>query len=149
MDLIHEWVNRHRRLQNFFAATRELNLTPQEQYAYRHHLSNLSRGGVQDSSGNETSSYLSLGVDINGRYYMLPAVWDNQILGTPEAVRRAQEVGLDKWPSYNNQQEGEARYAQMHRYMERDTNANPISQPAGSNNAGRVDQRAQPTEPAR
>lgn len=147
VDLVHEWVRRHKRLQNYMAAVRELNLTPQEKYAYQHHLSNLDRGGVQDSGGNETSTYLSLGVTIGDRYYMLPAVWDNQIVSTPEAVQRAQAIGLARWPSYGSPQEGEARYAQMHRYMERDLNANPISQPARNNNPGAVDQRPQPTGP--
>lgn len=100
----------------------ELNLTPQEQYAYEHHLGNLAQGGVRHDDGS-ISSFLNTIRGFDNRYYVLPTVWDNQIIPEDEAVRRAQADGLHKWPSYDSVEAAEARYQAMHGYMERDTNA--------------------------
>lgn len=105
---------------HYQAAVRELKLTPQEQYAYQHHLGNLARGGVRQPNG-KTSSFLNIVTEMDGRHYVLPTVWDNQIVEPDEAVRRAREGGIDKWPSYDSLDAAEARYDAMHGYMERDT----------------------------
>ena len=86
-DLLHNWVNQHRRLQNYMAASRELKLTPQEQYAYRHHLGNLERGGVPHPDGS-LSSFLNQILEFDGRYYILPSVWDNRIVNRDEVPAR-------------------------------------------------------------
>lgn len=106
--------------QNYEAATRELKLTPQEQYAYEHHLANLAKGGVRHPDGS-VSSFFNITQEINGRTYIFPTVWDNQIIDPHEAADRAVAVGLDKWPSYDNEDAANARYDAMHSYMERDT----------------------------
>lgn len=94
--------------------------TPQERYLYQHHLDNFRRGGVPHPSG-EVSTYLSHGFDINGRYYLLPGVWTGEIIDDDdEILRRAQAVGLEKFPSYANQEEGEARYRILHDLMVKD-----------------------------
>jgi hypothetical protein len=95
-----------------------LELTPQEQFMVNHHRANLEKGGVPNEGG--TSTYYSIGENIGGKYYVLPSVWDNQIVDRDEAVRRAKEVGLDSFPSYNSEQEGEDRYQQIHHLMEKD-----------------------------
>lgn len=118
-------------------ASRELQLTPQEQYAYRHHLSNLGLGGVPHANGS-LSSFLDTTVGFGDRTYVLPTVWDNQIVPVHEAIRRARESGLDNWPSYPSVEAANARYNAMHDYMQRDTdrvlNAHPIGQRPGDNN---------------
>lgn len=119
-----QWLRRQtQQIQNdtpaFHAASQALNLTPQEQYIYRHHLGNLSQGGVRQASG-ETSTFLSTTVGLGNRTYILPTVWDNQILAEREAVKRAQAAGLHNFPSYASVQEAEARYQQIHPYFERD-----------------------------
>jgi hypothetical protein len=133
-DLIHNWVQRHRRMQNYIAASRELKLTPQEQYAYKHHLGNLDRGGVPHPNGS-LSSFLNRTFRFGDRSYVLPTVWDNRVVSDHEAVRRARASGLDNWPSYPSDEAADARYNEIHSYMERDTdrklNANPVNQPAG------------------
>jgi hypothetical protein len=95
--------------------------TPQERYLYQHHLSNLRRGGVRwPDDPNAISTLYSIGEHIDGRYYMLPTIWDNQIIPPEEAVKRAISAGLQNFPSYENQEIGEKRYQQMHELMDRD-----------------------------
>jgi hypothetical protein len=94
-------------------------MTPQEDFAYQHHLANFNRGGVKNDDGS-LSTYRSIGVNIEGREYVLPTVWDNQIISNDEAIKRAREVGLDNFPSYENPEEAEARYNMIHELMERD-----------------------------
>jgi hypothetical protein len=119
-DLIHEFARRHRWNANFSAAKHELKLTPQEEYAYRHHLANLERGGVPHPDGS-LSSFLNMTFAAHGKHYVIPTVWDNQIVSPQVAWKRAVQGGLDKWPSYPNDKAADARYNQIHGYMERDT----------------------------
>lgn len=115
-----EWLRSQTRgRQNYEAASRELKLTPQEQFAYQHHLGNLAKGGVHNPDGS-TSTFYSITKEIGGRTYVLPTVWDNQIIEPDEAVKRAIAGGLEKWPSYENEDAAFKRYMDMHRYMERD-----------------------------
>ena len=94
--------------------------TPQERYLYQHHLNNFHRGGVPQPTG-EISTYLSRGYNLDGRYYVLPSVWSGEIIDNDdEILRRAHQAGLENFPSYTNEAEGEARYQQLHEVMERD-----------------------------
>lgn len=96
--------------------------TQQERYLYQHHLNNFRMGGVPHASG-EISTVYSTGQTIDGKYYILPTVWNNDIVDEDEAVERARAVGLDKFPSYKDEKEGESRYQQLHKVMERDMEA--------------------------
>ena len=112
-----EWLKSQK---NYQDAVRELKLTPQEQYAYQHHLNNLAKGGVRQPNG-EISTYLSKSYGFGKKTYMLPSVWDNQIINDDkEIIRRAREAGMARWPSYNSEKEAEKRYQDIHKYMERD-----------------------------
>lgn len=140
-----EWLQRQR---NYQQALHELKMTPQEQYAYQHHLRNLARGGVRQPNG-DISTYLSKTFTFGNRAYVLPSVWDNKIItDNQEIIRRAREVGLDKWPSYGSVDEAEKRYNVLHGYMERDTGAMirapSIRQPAGPPDGRELDQGGQP-----
>ena len=108
----------------YTAALAELSLTPQEQYMFRHHLGNLYRGGVQQPTG-QVSTYLGSTFDVGGRHYMLPTVWDNQIVAPDAAFERARAAGMENWPSYGSEQEAEQRYEQIHGYMERGAPSKP------------------------
>jgi hypothetical protein len=99
--------------------TRGLGMTQQEQFMIQHHRNNLAKGGVKNPDGS-TSTYKSIGVTVGDRYYMLPTIWDNKEVSAQEAVSRAQKVGFDRFPSYDTPEQGEARYQQLHGYMERD-----------------------------
>ena len=136
-DPLEDWKATHRANRNYWAALHELNLTPQEQHVYNHHRQNFNNGGVPHPDGS-ISTFLNFTTDAGtNRQYILPQVWDNQILDQRAATARAVKEGLDKWPSYPTWQEAEKRYQQIHKYMERDTvdrrlNANPIGQPPGA-----------------
>jgi hypothetical protein len=94
--------------------------TPQERYLYQHHLGNFRRGGVPHPTG-EISTVYSRGMDLNGRYYILPSVWNGELINDEdEILRRAHQAGLENFPSYANAKEGEARYQELHKVMERD-----------------------------
>lgn len=126
-------------LHNFAAANDALKLTPEEQGLYQRHLANLTGpGGVdnppdaQNPQGSR-STLFQTPVEHDGKFYNIPTVWDGKILakfdangkftGAPEAEKRAADFGWDKFPSYKTEDEAEARYQQMHKFMERDTGA--------------------------
>lgn len=119
-DPLADWKAAHQRDQNYWAALHELNLTPQEQHVYNHHRANFDKGGVPHPDGS-ISTFLNFTTGIDGKQYVLPRVWDNQILEEDQAVQRAKAEGLDKWPTYPTYQDAEKRYQQIHSYMERDT----------------------------
>jgi hypothetical protein len=108
-------------MDNFAKASKEMGLNPQEQFLYQMHLKNLKgKGGVDNEDGSR-SSLRQMTVSLGGKTYNLPTVWDGKILETGPAIDRAKKVGLDKFPSYDSQEEAEARYQKMHDYMEDDT----------------------------
>jgi hypothetical protein len=116
-------------LTNYNAANTALKMNPQEQALYQMHLTNLhGPGGVdnppdaQHPQGSRSSLYQT-SVEIDGRVYNIPTVWNGKIVSPDQAVQLAQQHGLDKFPSYENEQQAQSRYDQMHDYMEKDTRA--------------------------
>lgn len=108
-----------------------MNLTPQEENLYQHHRRELARGGVKNADGS-TSTIRQMTVEIGGKAYNLPTVWDGKILDTKAAIARAKQVGLDKFPSYADDQKAQARYDAMHGFMERDIAPSATPQEATS-----------------
>lgn len=105
---------------NMIAADRELKLTPEEKALYEYHLQNLyGPGGVDQPTGRST--IFNITIERDGRTYVLPTVYDGQILSASDAVRRAEALGIERFPSYSNEDEAESRYMKLHDYMERDT----------------------------
>lgn len=100
-----------------------MKLTPQEQELYQRHLTNLyGIGGVDNPDGSRSSLY-QMTMEIGGKVYSLPTVWNGKILPPEQALQMAKQYGLDKFPSYETEQEAQARYDQLHGYMEKDTAA--------------------------
>lgn len=109
---------------NFDVATKELNLTPQEQYLYQHHINNLTGSGkVTNPDGSISTIYQANVEGPGGRNYNIPTVWDGRILPVQQAVQRATQSpgGWNKWPSYATEEQAESRYNAMHDYMGEDT----------------------------
>ena len=96
-------------------------MTPQEMYMYQHHWDNIQKGGVRNKGG--ISSYYSITHPYNGRFYMLPTVWDNKIVSPKEGVRRSMEAGIENYPSYPTAKQADDRYMELHKLMELDTDA--------------------------
>ena len=108
---------------NFRAAQGALSMTPQEQSLYQRHLSNLyGPGGVDNPDGSRSTLFQSSG-DVGGKTYNVPTVYNGQILPVNSAWDRAIASGMNQFPSYPNADTAEARYNQMHNYMDRDTAA--------------------------
>jgi N-acetylmuramoyl-L-alanine amidase-like protein len=108
------------------AVNRELSLSPQEQHFYRHHLNNLHGEGGIDQPGGARSTVIGTRVEIDGRTYILPTVFNGKELepGTQafrDAIKKA--GGLDAFPSYATDAEAKKREDAMHEFMERDTEA--------------------------
>jgi hypothetical protein len=105
-------------------ATKEMGLNEQEQFLYQHHLDNYAKGGVQSAGGTKTSSLLAITVGSKDKSdpktYVVPTILDNKVLSKDEAIQRADDLGLDKFPSYDSREQANARYSQMHDYMDRD-----------------------------
>ncbi len=95
-----------------------LRLTPQERHLYKHHLDNIRNGKFVRNPDGSISTIYQTTVEIDGRTYNVPTVWDGQILDERDAIRRAfTEKGKDYWPSYPSENAAGARYNQMHDYM--------------------------------
>lgn len=103
----------------------QLGLNQGEQYLYNHHLKNVQNNSVVWNENGSYSSVLNIGINHNGREYNIPTIYDGQVLQPEEAIRRAEEVGWDKFPSYSSPQEAHARYADMHKFMELDKLTRP------------------------
>jgi hypothetical protein len=109
---------------NFLSdAQRDLALTPQESNLYQRHLDNLAGPGKVRNADGSISTLFQASVEHDGRFYSIPTVWDGKIIPPQEAIKRAQGVGWDKWPSYASEDEAEKRYNVLHSYMERDVQA--------------------------
>jgi hypothetical protein len=106
---------------NYAQATADLQLTPQERSLYERHLTNLNGpGGVDNPDGSRSTLYQA-NIEHNGKNYNIPTVYDGKIVPVPEAAARAQAQGWNNFPSYDTPEAAEARYQQMHKYMDADT----------------------------
>jgi hypothetical protein len=105
---------------NLPMAEAEMNMTPQEQALYMRHLFNLFSPDGINNPDKSRSTLLQAGVNLDGKEYSIPTVYDGRVLSIDEAVKRAQAQGLHNFPSYNSPEEAESRYQQMHKFMERD-----------------------------
>jgi hypothetical protein len=104
----------------------EMKLTPQEQFLYQWHVNNVTEqnGGKSfKQPDGSTSTVLQMIEPVNGKWYSIPSVWDGKPHTEDQAYDHAAAIGWDKFPSYATEQEGQARYDQMHAYMERDIGA--------------------------
>jgi hypothetical protein len=109
---------------NYNAANQAMNLTPQEQALYQLHLSNLwGNGGVNNPDGSRSTLYQMTASPDGSNYYTVPTVSNGQILPPDVAWQQAQQQGLSQYPSYPSPEAADARYMQMHGYMDQDTGA--------------------------
>jgi hypothetical protein len=99
-----------------------MQLTPQEKYLYNTHLQNLYGTGKIVHPNGAISSLLQMSFEgPGGKVYNIPTVWGGRQLNPDDAIAAADRVGLDKFPSYASEDEAEARYSQLHDYLEKDT----------------------------
>lgn len=117
-----------------------LKLTPQELHLYQHHIDNLNNNKFVRNKDGSISTLYQTDVEIDGRTYNVPTVWDGKILPPHEAIQRAfSEKGKDYWPSYPSQQEAETRYGQMHDALAPDVEQLAQPQSGARNNMGFFD----------
>jgi hypothetical protein len=101
-----------------------LKLTTQESNLYRHHIDNLNENKVVKNGDGSVSTLYQTSIDIKGKTYNFPTVWDGKILEPSEAAQRAvAEKGLDYWPSYDSVDAADSRYQAMHHVLEEDVGA--------------------------
>lgn len=98
-----------------------MTLSPEEKFLYNMHLQNLNGPGKIVHPNGDISSLLQMSFDRDGKVYNIPTVWHGKQLSPDEAIREAEKVGLEKFPSYSSEAEAEARYEAMHEYLGRDT----------------------------
>lgn len=101
-------------------------LTPQESKLYNTHLRNLIGPGGVDNEDGSRSTVLTQISEYDGRYYLIPTVHEGKILNKGEKMSEdanaiAEKNGLENYASYPTLEEAQARYAQLHKYMEKDT----------------------------
>lgn len=112
-------------------ATTRLGLNQQEQYLYQTHLKNLYGSGGVDNVDGSRSTLMQAVVEHDGKYYSIPTVWGGkiltekndkgQIVPTQEAIANVENVGWDRFPSYDSPDQADKRYSQIHGYLEKDT----------------------------
>jgi hypothetical protein len=121
---------------HFDEADEALGLNEQEADLYKRHLSNLNGpGGVDNPDGSRSSLYQAV-QEHNDKFYNIPTVWngkretepwtrpsDGKTFDVPNdtAMQNVAKEGWEKFPSYKTPDEADARYDQMHGFMERDT----------------------------
>jgi hypothetical protein len=99
---------------------KQLKLSQQERSLYSRHLENMTgAGGVNNPNGSR-STVSAIYANLNGKAYVLPTVYDGKKLSENDAIAKAKKVGLDKFPSYANEKEADARYRKMYSFMEKD-----------------------------
>lgn len=111
---------------NLDAAVRNLKMTDEEQFLYSAHLRNLwGPGGVDnlgpDGQVQSRSTLFQAVAEHDGKYYNIPTVWDGKKLSVDASAAKVSAIGWDKFPSYGSPEEADARYTEMHGYMEKDT----------------------------
>lgn len=118
---------------NFAAATRDLNLNPQEQALYQRHLSNMfGPGGVDNANGSRSSLYQTTVQNPDtGKFHNVPTVWNGKIEANfdpsgkfsglnQQGLANVKAAGLNSFPAYDSEDEAEDRYTKMHEYMDKD-----------------------------
>lgn len=110
-----------------------LKLTPQEKYLWGIHSIMLRLGGVKNEDGS-TSTLSQMSFEQGGKTYNIPTIWPSGQTGKPErlsaddSIARANAIGIDRFPSYANEHDAEARYngpGGMHSFLEKDGQPQP------------------------
>lgn len=109
------------RANHLVEADAAMNLTPEERYLYNTHLQNLNGTGKIVHPDGSISSLLQMSFEQDGKFYNIPTVVGGKQLGPRDAIRAAERVGLDKFPSYDSEDEAEARYSALHEFLGKDT----------------------------
>jgi hypothetical protein len=135
-DMIDQWIDSQRpnltgldriqagpRANHMAEADAAMGLTPQEKFLYNTHLQNLNGPGkVVHPTGDISSLYqMSFQNEDDGKTYNIPTIWNGKILEPNDAIAAARKTGLDRFPSYDNGEDAETRYNQMHGFLEKDT----------------------------
>jgi muramidase (phage lysozyme) len=120
---------------NLRAADAAMSLTPQERALYQRHLTNLTGpGGVDNPDGSRSTVYVAV-QEHDGKFYNIPTVWngkrevepytrpDGTVMDVPNktTLDNVEKEGWDKFPSYPTPDAADARYGQMHAYLDKDT----------------------------
>jgi hypothetical protein len=102
-------------------ARQALKLTPQEQGLYERHLANLNGPGKVMHPDGSISTLYQMGVQgPGGLQYNIPTVYNGQILHPDQAIQAAAQQGWHHFPSYPTPEAADARYDQMHSFMDQD-----------------------------
>lgn len=118
-----EWFGQNAPGSQLQAADTAMKLAPEEKALYQRHLGNLIGAGGVDNPDGSRSTLFATTVGVDDRTFIIPTVWDGKILPPDQAMQRAKAEGLDKFPSYATVEEAQARYDQLHSFMEKDTAA--------------------------
>lgn len=98
-----------------------MTLSPEEKFLYNTHLQNLNGTGKIVHPDGSISSLLQMSFEQDGKFYNIPTVVGGKQLAPNDAIKAAEQVGLDKFPAYNSEEEAEARYEAMHEFLGKDT----------------------------
>jgi hypothetical protein len=124
------------------AADAAMKLTPQERALYQMHFSNLyGPGGVDhppspdNPQGSRSTLYQAV-QEHNGKFYSIPTVWGGKIetekytdpktgkvfdVPNQTALANVARMGWENFPAYDTPDAADARYSQLHKFIDQDT----------------------------
>lgn len=85
-----------------------LNMNDREDRLVAHHYRNIATGNSKLNDDGSLSTIRSASVGIDGRTYVIPTIWEGEIvdLGTAVGLAKASEGGLSAWPNFPDTEEG-------------------------------------------
>jgi hypothetical protein len=99
----------------------QLNLTPEERGLYERHLANLNGPGkVMHPDGSISTLYQMSVSGPENKIYNIPSVYNGKIVEPQQAIANAERQGWHTFPAYPDSATAEARYQQMHEFMDQD-----------------------------
>lgn len=105
---------------NFNDASNILALTKQEKNLYQYHLNNLTGSGGVDNPDGSRSTVKGMTVEMDGKTYVIPSIYKGKELTTDQAIENAKRIGIDSFPSYDQQDLADIRYRAIHDYFDKD-----------------------------
>jgi len=75
----------------------------------RHHYTNIANGNSIPHDDGSLSTVRNITIERDGLVYVLPTVWDGDIVDTDTAIRFSTKIGAD-WPVFSSEKEASDWY---------------------------------------
>lgn len=83
----------------------------------RHHYTNIANGNAIENADGTLSTVRNITVEMGGKVFVLPTVWDGREVDTSTAIDFARKTDVD-WPSFESEKEANAWYSKTKKTWE-------------------------------